>query len=71
MNWKDRGWIKEGYQADVVVFDLKNLETKTSISNPHQYSEGVKYLIINGKLVIDRGNWNGGLSGKILKLKNT
>lgn len=68
MNWKDRGWIKEGYKADIVVFDLNNIKTKTSISNPHQYSEGVKYLLINGKIVLENGTYTGALPGKVLKL---
>jgi N-acyl-D-aspartate/D-glutamate deacylase len=67
MNWQHRGWIKEGYKADIVIFDLYNIKTKTSISNPHQYSEGVEYLIINGKMVLDKGDWTGILPGKILK----
>ena len=71
MNWEDRGWIKEGKKADIVIFDLKNIKTNTSISNPHRYSEGVKYLVINGELVIDKGKWNGELPGKIIKSKKT
>lgn len=71
MNWADRGWIKEGYKADIVVFDPKNIKTKTSISNPHQYSEGVKYLFVNGKMVIDKGKWTGKLFGQVLKLKKS
>lgn len=71
MNWDDRGWIKERYKADIVVLDLENIKTKTSISNPHQYSEGVQYLFINGQLVIDKGKWNGNLPGKVLRLKKS
>ncbi len=69
MNWDDRGWIKNGYKADIVVLDLNNIKTKTSISNPHAYSEGVKYLLINGELVLNRGKWTGKLPGKVIKLK--
>jgi N-acyl-D-aspartate/D-glutamate deacylase len=69
MNWDDRGWIKNGYKADIVVLDLNNIKTKTSISNPHAYSEGVKYLLVNGELVLDRGKWTGKLPGKVIKLK--
>ncbi len=69
MSWDDRGWIKEGYRADIVILDLKNLKTKTSISNPHCYSEGVEYLLVNGKLAIDKGKYSGELAGKVLKLK--
>ena len=69
MNWNDRGWIKEGYKADLALIDSKNLKLPTSISNPHQYSQGVAFLLINGQVTIDGGKWNGKLPGKILKLK--
>jgi len=69
MNWEDRGWIKEGFKADIVVFDLNNIKIKTSISNPHQYSEGVKYLFINGELVLDNGKYTNKLPGEVLFLK--
>ncbi len=69
MNWEDRGWIKEGYKADITIFDLKNIQTKTSISNPHQFSEGIEYLLINGELVLDNGKWTGKLPGKVLRPK--
>jgi N-acyl-D-amino-acid deacylase len=68
MNWSDRGWIKEGYKADIVVLDLKNIKTPTTIHNPHQYSHGVKYLLINGELVLSNGRYNGKLPGKVLRL---
>ena len=69
MGWQDRGWIKEGYKADIAIFDLKNIETRTSISNPHQYSEGVEYLFINGEMVLDKGSWTHKLPGKVIKPK--
>jgi N-acyl-D-aspartate/D-glutamate deacylase len=69
MNWNDRGWIKNGYKADIAVIDLNNIKTRTSISNPHAYSEGVKYLLINGELVLDGGKWTGKLPGAVIKLK--
>jgi len=71
MKWDDRGWIKEGYKADIAVIDLGNLKTPTSISNPHQYSRGVDYLMINGKMVLDKGTWSGALPGQVLKLKRS
>jgi len=69
MNWDDRGWIKEGYKADIVVLDLENIRIRTTISNPHAYSEGVKYLLINGELVLSNGQWTEALPGEIIKLK--
>jgi N-acyl-D-aspartate/D-glutamate deacylase len=71
MNWEDRGWIKIGFKADIVVFDLDNIQIKTTISNPHQYSEGVNYLFINGELVLDNGKYKNNLPGKVLLLKKS
>lgn len=69
MNWKHRGWMKEGYIADITILDLNKIKTDASLQNPHQYCEGVMYLLVNGKLVIDEGRWNGNLPGQIIKLK--
>ena len=69
MNWEDKGWIKECCKADIAILDLNNIKIRTSISNPHQYCEGVKYLLVNGKLIIDNGEWNGSLAGEVIKLK--
>lgn len=69
MNWDDRGWIREGFRADVVVIDPQTLGTPATISNPHQYSKGVHALVINGVPVIEKGAYNGKLPGKVLKLK--
>lgn len=71
MGWPDRGRIKEGCKADLVLLDLKNIRIKTSISNPHQYSEGVRYLVINGEVVIDGGRYTGKLPGRVLLLKKS
>ena len=69
MNFEDRGWIKEGYKADIAVIDIKNIRTPSSLSNPHQYSQGVIHLMVNGEHVIEGGHWTGKLPGKVLKPK--
>ena len=51
--------------------DLDNIKIKATVSNPHQYCEGIQYMIMNGKLVIEGGQWNGTLAGEVLKLKKT
>jgi N-acyl-D-aspartate/D-glutamate deacylase len=71
MSWDDRGSVKEGCLADLVVLDLDHIQTPTSLSNPHQYSRGVKYLLVNGEIVIADGKWNGRLAGKVLLLKKS
>jgi len=50
-----RGKIKEGYFADINVIDLEKLTDKATYKNPHQYAEGLEYLIINNTLLIDKG----------------
>lgn len=71
MGWKDRGRIKEGYVADIAVLDLKNIETPATLQNPHQYCKGVQYLLVNGKLVIEKGQWNGSLAGQVIKVRKS
>ena len=63
---KDRGLLKEGFAADIVVFDEKEVNDKASFENPHQYSVGFKYILVNGQLVMENGVHNGGRSGKPL-----
>lgn len=65
---KDRGLIKVGNMADVVVFNPATIREKATFSNPHQYSSGVEYLLVNGVLVIDREQYNGKLPGKAIRL---
>ena len=69
MQREDRGMIKECFKADIAIIDLNNIKIKTSISNPHQYCEGVKYLFIYGKPVIENGEFTGELPGKVIKLR--
>jgi N-acyl-D-amino-acid deacylase len=66
MNWPDRGRIAEGAAADIVVLDLAGIEVPSSISNPHAYSRGVRQLLVNGKVVLDKGEWTGELAGRVL-----
>ncbi|MEW6457420.1 MAG: D-aminoacylase [Acidobacteriota bacterium] len=64
--FKDRGLIWEGMSADITVFNPETVIDKATFQNPHQYPEGIEYVIVNGILVIDKGNHTGARSGKIL-----
>jgi N-acyl-D-amino-acid deacylase len=64
---KDRGYLRDGYFADVVVFDPKTFRDKATYDEPHQYSTGVRYLFVNGKLAIDDGKVLPGMAGKALR----
>ena len=63
----DRGMIEVGAAADLVVFDPENIRDKATFSDPHQYSEGINYLLVNGKIVIEEGAYNGTLAGKAIR----
>ena len=63
----DRGFIKEGMKADVVVFDLARFTDKATYTEPRQYAEGVEYLLINGGLAIERGKSTGNRLAKVLR----
>jgi N-acyl-D-amino-acid deacylase len=63
---KERGMIQEGFYADITVFDKNQFEDRATFSAPHQYSQGLHYLIVNGELVVEKGEHSGKLPGMIL-----
>lgn len=65
----DRGYIKEGYIADIAIFNPESLTDKATFTDPFQYSEGIDYLIINGELAISDRKFNDIRKGMILKKK--
>lgn len=64
---KDRGLLKEGYAADIVVFDEHEVADKATFEQPHQFSAGFHYVLVNGQVVIDNGKHTGIKSGMTLK----
>ncbi|MFQ5703745.1 MAG: amidohydrolase family protein [Gemmatimonadales bacterium] len=63
---RDRGFIAEGFAADVVVLDLGTLEDKSTFFDPHQYPSGVDYVMVNGTFVVDRGEITWVLPGMVI-----
>jgi N-acyl-D-aspartate/D-glutamate deacylase len=63
----ERGYLKPGYYADVVVFDPQTFRDTATFEQPHQYAPGVRYLFVNGVLTIDDGKYTGALPGKALR----
>ncbi|MFC1563139.1 amidohydrolase family protein, partial [candidate division KSB1 bacterium] len=63
---QDRGLIKEGMYADICVFDYEKITDHATYENPHQYSEGVVYLLVNGELVMEDGEHTGAKPGRII-----
>jgi len=68
---RDRGQIHEGFAADVVLFDPATVGATNSFEKPKSYATGVQYTIVNGVVVIDRGNHTGARPGKPLKGRGT
>ncbi len=68
MGLKDRGEIRKGAFADITVFNPKTVCNKASFADPCQYSEGVDTVIINGKVVLENGEYYAkALAGKVIR----
>ncbi len=63
----ERGYLKPGFFADVVVLDPKTYRDRATFDKPHQYATGVRYLFVGGKTVIEEGKYAGALAGKVLR----
>jgi N-acyl-D-amino-acid deacylase len=66
LHLKDRGYLKKGFVADVVVFDAKTFRDRATFDQPHLYATGVQHLFVNGTQVIRDGRYLGVLAGKPL-----
>jgi dihydroorotase/N-acyl-D-amino-acid deacylase len=63
----DRGQIREGMYADVMVFDPNTIIDRATYEKPHQLSEGVKYVLVNGVAVVSDGKVTGAKPGRIVR----
>ena len=63
---RDRGQIREGFAADIVIFDENAVTDKATFEQPHQYAEGFSYIIVNGQKVFEGQKMTGNLSGQPL-----
>jgi N-acyl-D-amino-acid deacylase len=66
MRLKDRGQVREGYAADLVIFDLATIRDKATFFEPHQHSEGILYVFVNGVAVVDGTKLTGAMPGKVV-----
>jgi N-acyl-D-amino-acid deacylase len=62
-----RGQLKNGYFADVVVFDPKEISDHATFENPMQYATGVEHVWVNGTHVLENGNHTGAYGGRFVK----
>ncbi len=63
---KKRGRIREGYAADLVLFDFDKIRDRATWSEPHQYPEGIRYVVVNGRVVVEDEELSGELPGELL-----
>lgn len=62
----NRGLLREGYAADILIFNEKEVQDLSTYDNPHALSKGFQYVIVNGQLVVENGKHIGTRSGKAL-----
>ncbi len=67
LSLKDRGLLRAGYFADVVVFDPATIQDHSTYENPHQLATGVKYVLVNGQLALSDGAPTGAHSGQFVR----
>jgi len=67
MRLADRGVLKAGMWADVVVFDPETIRDRATFEEPNQLSEGMRFVLVNGVPVIDEGKMTNALPGKVLR----
>lgn len=68
---KDRGLIKEGYRADLVLFDPETILDSATYANPKQPAKGIRYVMVNGNFAVEEGVTTGVRSGRTIRSKET
>ncbi len=66
-NLKDRGLLRVGMAADIVVFDDKKVQDLSTFEKPHAYSTGFEFVVVNGVLTVDQGKHNRARAGQALR----
>jgi N-acyl-D-amino-acid deacylase len=63
----DRGIVAAGYTADLVVFDPDKVEDKATFENPHRYSEGFDFVLVNGRVAVENSKPVGVMAGRVVR----
>ena len=69
LGFRDRGQVREGFHADLVVLDLETIQDHATAFEPHQYSDGVDHVLVGGEFVVENGQLTGALPGEVITLK--
>jgi N-acyl-D-amino-acid deacylase len=62
----DRGVLREGMKADIAIFDPATVRDTATFERPHQYAEGVAFVIVNGQIVFEGGRMTAARPGRVL-----
>jgi N-acyl-D-amino-acid deacylase len=63
----DRGLLRDGFKADIVVFDAGRVKAPATRTEPKQFPIGIEHVVVNGKVVVDGGRHTGALAGRALR----
>jgi N-acyl-D-amino-acid deacylase len=63
----DRGLLRDGFRADLVVFDPARVRSNATYDEPRRFPDGIEYVAVNGELVVDGGAHTGALPGRALR----
>ncbi|MGZ5482633.1 MAG: N-acyl-D-amino-acid deacylase family protein [Pyrinomonadaceae bacterium] len=64
---QQRGLLREGYFADITIFDPKTVIDRATFEQPHQYPVGINFVIVNGQVEVDNGKRTPALAGRVLR----
>jgi N-acyl-D-amino-acid deacylase len=64
---KERGILKEGMCADITIFNPETIVDRATYAEPHQYPEGIGYVLVNGRITVEGKRHTGALAGKVLR----
>jgi N-acyl-D-aspartate/D-glutamate deacylase len=64
---KNRGLIREGYFADITIFDPQTVIDRATFEEPNQYPVGINFVIVNGQIEVDNGQRTPALAGRVLR----
>ena len=67
---RDRGLLREGHHADIVVFDPESIKDTATFFKPHQYAEGINFVLVNGVFVVEEGELTWKRPGTIITNPN-
>jgi N-acyl-D-aspartate/D-glutamate deacylase len=66
LGWSERGYLREGYLADITVIDMTSVEDMATYENPHQYSRGTAHVMVNGTFALRVGDATDEMPGRAL-----